>query len=71
MLKRDIKKASELLIDCIATFSCNELCTYSEFIVYTIITNMIYLPRPELKKKVIDGPEILSVAPDIPVVVSQ
>jgi len=70
MLARDIKTAAGLLIDCIATFSCNELCSYTEFVVYAIITNILHLPRPEMKGKVIDGPEILSVAPEIPVVIN-
>jgi len=68
ILARDIKTAASLLVDCIATFSCNELCSYTDFIVYTIITNILHLPRTELKEKIIDGPEILSVSNDIPVV---
>jgi len=68
ILARDIKTAATLLIDCIATFSCNELCSYTDFVVYTIITNILHLPRTELKEKIIDGPEILSVANDIPTV---
>ena len=70
LLHRDMETASSLLLDCIATFSCNEICSYTEFIVYAILTNMLHLPRPNLKKKIIDGPEILSVATEIPVVVS-
>lgn len=69
MIHRDMQTASVLLLDCIATFSCSEICSYTEFIVYAILTNLVHLPRPELKSKVIDGPEILSVAPSIPVVV--
>mmetsp|Transcript_2029 Transcript_2029/g.2849 ORF Transcript_2029/g.2849 Transcript_2029/m.2849 type:complete len:428 (-) Transcript_2029:520-1803(-) len=69
ILARDIKGAASLLIDCIATFSCSELCSYSDFIVYTIISNILHLPRTELKEKIIDGPEILSVKNDIPVVI--
>ena len=70
LLVRDVKGAASLLIDCIATFSCTELCSYTEFVVYTIISNILYIPRTDLKSKIIDGPEILSVASDIPVVVS-
>ena len=70
ILARDVKGAASLLIDCIATFSCNELCSYTKFIVYTIICNILHLPRTELKQKIVDGPEILSVANEIPVVVS-
>jgi 26S proteasome regulatory subunit N7 len=69
-LERDIKAAASLLIDCIATFSCNEICSYQDFIVYAVLSNLLHLARPDLKAKVLDGPEILSVANDIPVVVS-
>mmetsp|Transcript_14606 Transcript_14606/g.31664 ORF Transcript_14606/g.31664 Transcript_14606/m.31664 type:complete len:441 (+) Transcript_14606:76-1398(+) len=68
LLVRDVKDAASLLIDCIATFSCTELCSYTEFVVYTIVSNILYIPRTELKSKIIDGPEILSVANEIPVV---
>lgn len=67
---RDLKTAASLLVDCIATFSCDELCTYTDFVVYTIITNILYLPRTELKEKIIDGPEIISIINEIPIVVS-
>lgn len=69
LLARDVKESASLLVDCIATFSCNEICSYQDFIVYTILSNVLHIPRPLLKEKIIDGPEILSVATDIPVVV--
>jgi 26S proteasome regulatory subunit N7 len=69
LLERDIKGAASLLIDCIATFSCNEICSYEEFIVYSIMSNLLHLPRPQIKAKILDGPEILSVANGIPVVI--
>jgi 26S proteasome regulatory subunit N7 len=37
--------------------------------VYAVLSNLLHLPRPDLKSKVLDGPEILSVANDIPVVI--
>jgi len=70
LLERDIKGAAALLIDCISTFSCNEICSYQDFIVYSIMSNLLHLPRPQIKAKILDGPEILSVAKGIPVVVS-
>jgi hypothetical protein len=70
LLHRDLETAATLLLDCVATFSCAEICSYSDFIVYAILSNLLYLPRPDLKKKIIDGPEILSVAKEIPSVVS-
>ena len=70
LCSRDLKSASSLLVEGIATFSCMELCEYSEFIMYAIVTNLLYLKRTEVKKSIIDGSEILQVAKDIPVVVS-
>lgn len=69
LLHRNFEEAAAHFLEGVATFNCTELCTYNEFIVYTILTNMLHLPRPELKKKVIDGSEIISVASEIPVVV--
>jgi len=68
LLVRDVKEAASLLIDCIATFSCAEMCTYTEFVMYTMISNLLHIPRTELKAKIIDGPEILAVVGEIPVV---
>merc|ERR1712137_1333867 len=64
-LARDIKEAAGLLIDCVATFSCTELCTYKDFVGYAVISNILHLPRLEIKEKIINGPEILSVAKDV------
>merc|ERR1712176_30727 len=70
LFSRQIKEAASLLVDCTATFSCNELCSYTDFLVYTVISNILHLPRPELKTKIIDGPEILSVSKEIPQVIN-
>lgn len=49
---RDLKGAASLLLDCVATFSCTELCSYSQFMFYTLAVNIIFLDRNELRKKV-------------------
>lgn len=61
MIERDFKSAAELLLEGVATFTCTELCSYETFIFYAVLTNMLYLKRPELKKKIVDGPEVLGV----------
>eukprot|EP00934_Nitzschia_sp_Nitz4_P000264 Nitzschia sp. Nitz4//scaffold70_size99833//23601//25011//NITZ4_004588-RA/size99833-snap-gene-0.129-mRNA-1//1//CDS//3329557114//264//frame0 len=66
LLERDMKGAATLLLDCLATFSCSEICSYDEYVRYTILSNLLTLPRPEIKAKLLDGPEVLSVATDIP-----
>jgi 26S proteasome regulatory subunit N7 len=49
---REVKEAAKLLLDCVATFTCTELCTYNQFIYYTLLTNVINLDRNTLRKKV-------------------
>jgi len=68
LLERDIKGAAAPLIDCIATFSC-KICSYPSFIIYATLSNLLHLPRPQIKEKILDGPEILSVANEIPEVI--
>jgi len=63
---RDFKKSSALLLDSIATFTATELLPYNQFILFTVVTSLIALPRAELKPKVIDAPEILQVIGEIP-----
>jgi len=63
---RNFKKASALLLDSIATFTATELVDYNTFIMYTVLTSILSLPRGELKTKVIDAPEILQVISEIP-----
>lgn len=55
---RDVKGAAALLLECVSTFTCTELCSYNDFILYTVVTNVLVLPRTTLKKKIVDGPEV-------------
>jgi len=66
MVDRDFKGAAALLLEGIATFTCVELCTYEQFIYYAIVTNLLFLDRPALKKKLVDGPEVLSALGNLP-----
>ncbi len=45
LMIRDIKSASPVLFDCIATFSCPELCTYTKFMFYALIANIMTVSR--------------------------
>jgi len=66
MAIRDLKKASALFLDSIATFTATELLPYNTFILYAVATSLVALPRSELKPKIIDAPEILQVIGEIP-----
>jgi len=63
---RDFKKASELLLESIATFSSYELVSFKTFIFTTVITSLTNLDRPTLKKKIIDCSDVVAVMPELP-----
>lgn len=63
---REIKKAAELLIDCIATFNCAELLTYEHFMFFAVISSIMSLDRTTLHKKIIANPEVISVVATYP-----
>ena len=59
--KRDFRGSATLLLDCVATFSCNEICSYKQFMFYAVITNLMVLPRTALEKKIVKNPQVISV----------
>lgn len=58
---RNFKEAAKLLIDSLATFTSTELCTYEQVAQYSIIAGVLTLDRVDLKSKIVDSPEILSI----------
>ncbi|KAJ8752014.1 hypothetical protein K2173_001040 [Erythroxylum novogranatense] len=66
MSTRNFKKAANLFLDSISTFTTYELLPYDTFIFYTVLTSIISLDRVLLKQKVVDAPEILTVIGKIP-----
>lgn len=51
-MMRDFKTAAKQFLDTVATFTSYELMDYNTFVIYTIFTTMVALPRPELREKV-------------------
>lgn len=66
MAIRDLKTASQLFLDTIATFTSYELMDYKMFVTYTVFSSMIALERPKLREKVTRGSEILEVLHSLP-----
>ncbi|KAK6920580.1 Proteasome component (PCI) domain [Dillenia turbinata] len=66
MSTRNFKRAANLFLDSISTFTTYELFPYDTFIFYTVLTSIISLDRVSLKQKVVDAPEILTVIGKIP-----
>ncbi|CAK9437553.1 uncharacterized protein LODBEIA_P19310 [Lodderomyces beijingensis] len=58
---RNFAEAAKLLIDSLATFTSTELCSYEQIAHYAIVSGVISLDRVDLKEKIIDSPEILSI----------
>lgn len=52
MSTRNFKRAANLFLDSISTFTTYELFPYDTFIFYTVLTSIISLDRVSLKEKV-------------------
>ncbi len=66
MIMRDFEGASENLMSSIATFTCYEVMTYNTFVSYAVLLGMLTLKRGDLKKKIIDSPDVLTVIRELP-----
>ncbi|KAG8790320.1 hypothetical protein FRC12_012189 [Ceratobasidium sp. 428] len=62
---RQFKRASELLLDSLSTFTASELVDYNRFVVYVVVCGTLVLSRPDLKKKILSSPEVNQVMPEI------
>lgn len=63
---RDFKAGGQLFLDALSTFTATELIDYNDFITLTVLANALTLKRTDLKKKIIDSPEVLQVIDEIP-----
>mmetsp|Transcript_38167 Transcript_38167/g.58209 ORF Transcript_38167/g.58209 Transcript_38167/m.58209 type:complete len:144 (+) Transcript_38167:231-662(+) len=66
MLIRDFKKASDLFISSIATFTAIELMEFKDFIFYAVVLGLLIQDRKTIKKEIIHCPDILAVNREIP-----
>lgn len=61
MSTRNFLEASKLLTESLSTFTSTELTTYENVAQYALLAGALVLPRPEMKKKLLESPEILSI----------
>lgn len=66
MATRDVHGAAKLFLECVATFTCVELCSYKQFMFYTLVTSIVSLNRTELRKMVINDPHVITVMRELP-----
>ena len=64
MIIRDFKKASDLLLSCVASFTCVELLDYKTFVFYAVVMAMVSQDRKTLKKGVIHSSDIKAIISD-------
>lgn len=63
---REFNKAAELLVDSLATFTSVELTSYENIAMYASVAGLFALERTDLKTKIIDSPELLSIMTSTP-----
>ncbi|TIA86120.1 hypothetical protein E3P99_03780 [Wallemia hederae] len=61
LMVRDFNKATTQFLDTLSTFTCYELIDYDQFIIYTVITSLLTLDRVELKKRILESPEVVGL----------
>ncbi|CEG47037.1 26s proteasome non-atpase regulatory subunit 6 [Plasmopara halstedii] len=66
LMARNFKRASLLFQESVATFTATELMPYKTMVFYCVITCVLSMSRVDLKKKIVDSPEILAVIDEIP-----
>jgi 26S proteasome regulatory subunit N7 len=66
MMIRDFKKASNLFVSSIATFTAVELMSFTDFVFYAVVLGLLTQDRKTIKKEIIHSPDILAVNRDIP-----
>ncbi|KAJ1647874.1 proteasome regulatory particle subunit [Coemansia erecta] len=64
--QRQFKEASDLFVECLSTYASPELMPLSEFVCHGALACAVTMPRSEIKKKVIDAPEVVEVVNHIP-----
>lgn len=63
---RDFSTASDFLVQCLPTFTPCDILSFKDFIFYTIVATVVSKDRAVLKNKILESPEILSLARETP-----
>ena len=66
MLVRDFKRAAELFLSSVATFTCTELMTYKDLVFYAVTMGLVSKERPVIKKDIVQSPEVLAIIKEVP-----
>lgn len=61
LITRDFATAGQLFVSSLSTFSSPEIMSFEKMCFYTVISGLMTLSRQEIKEKVIDNSEVLTV----------
>ncbi|KAF8489860.1 PCI-domain-containing protein [Gautieria morchelliformis] len=62
---RQFHRATPLLLDSLSTFTATELLPYDKLVLYAVVAGTLSLGRVEMKKKILQSPEVNSVLHEI------
>ncbi|GJJ10560.1 hypothetical protein Clacol_004787 [Clathrus columnatus] len=62
---RQFARATPLLLDSLSTFTATELLSYERLVLYAVVAGTLTLSRVEMKKKILQSPEVNSVIHEI------
>ena len=65
IMSRDIRGASTLLLECVATFTATELFSYERFMFYAMITAIMALSRTQMRTKVVKNPQVGGILSEV------
>lgn len=63
---RDFNTASGYLVQCLPTFTPCDIITFKDYVFYTIVATVVSQDRAVLKTKILESPEILTLARETP-----
>jgi 26S proteasome regulatory subunit N7 len=55
LIVRDFAAASKLFVDVLPTFNCPEIMSYEKLVTYSVLTGLLNMDRPSLKKKILES----------------
>lgn len=67
ILKRQMEEAATTLIACVDTFNSPEIMSFKELVAYAVVLGVLWLPRKDIREKIMQNPEINSVLKEFPV----
>jgi len=62
---RQFNRATPLLLDSLSTFTATELVSYEQLVLYAVVSGTLTLGRVEIKKKILQSPEVNSILHEI------